>query len=82
MGGRLADDIAEKDVIEGVASAGVSIYAADPAAFQQWCGRLADRTVQSLNNSAQRVAPELLPHIHTLVERAIREAISRQIRFF
>lgn len=49
-----SDDISETDVAKGVAAAGVSIYAANPAPFLKWIDSLITRTINSLAASARK----------------------------
>ncbi|MFB0847532.1 hypothetical protein [Paenibacillus oleatilyticus] len=71
-----ADDIAEKDVLQGVVAAGVSVVSADPAPFLLWIKDLVNRTISSLKASAQQVfTREIRNQIEKLAADVIKQAI-------
>ncbi|MBE5108592.1 hypothetical protein IGI01_26110 [Bacillus thuringiensis] len=73
-----SDDIAEKDVLQGVVAARVSVFSANPTAFLYWINELVNRTISSLKTDAQqkftvemrRVANEIAADV---IRRAIQE---------
>lgn len=71
-----ADDIAEKDVLQGVVAAGVSVYSANPAAFLYWVESLVERTISSLSSSVkQNFTADIRNKVNQLAAGVIRQAI-------
>ncbi|MFT3880803.1 MAG: hypothetical protein QM703_14225 [Gemmatales bacterium] len=70
-----ADDIAEKDVLQGLVAAGVSVASANPAPFVAWIKQLVDRTVDSLRRSSQDLPAQVKNEIVNLAMAAIRDAV-------
>lgn len=71
-----ADDIAEKDVLQGVVAAGVSVYSSNPAPFLYWVETLVNRTISSLSSSVkQRFTAEVRNKVKELTADVIKQAI-------
>lgn len=71
-----SDDITETDAGEGIVAAGVSIATDEPGPFMAWIQDLIDRTIDTLEDSAQQVFPTYLEsQLETLAADAIRAAV-------
>lgn len=71
-----ADDIAEKDVLQGVVAAGVSVYSSNPAPFLYWVETLVNRTISSLSSSVkQRFTADVRNKVKELTADVIKQAI-------
>ncbi|WP_081481740.1 hypothetical protein [Paenibacillus elgii] len=71
-----ADDIAEKDVLQGIVAAGVSVFSSNPGPFLTWIENLVTRTISSLKASAQQVfTREIRNQIEELAADVIKQAI-------
>ncbi|PFB89778.1 hypothetical protein CN273_00065 [Bacillus thuringiensis] len=71
-----AQDIAEKDVAQGVVAAGVSVASSNPAPFYAWIQNLVNRTISSLKKDVQRkFTPEIRKQINQLTAEVIKKAI-------
>ncbi|WP_337035787.1 hypothetical protein [Paenibacillus illinoisensis] len=71
-----AYDISETDVGLGLVSAGVSVFSSNPAPFMAWITDLTNRTIASLNASAQQqFTPEVKREVEGLAFDIIKKAI-------
>lgn len=75
-----ADDVAEKDVLNGVVSAGVSIASSNPGPFIAWISELVKRTISSLKKDASKKFPDAIQNeVTKLAADIIREAITGKV---
>ncbi|MCU5299696.1 hypothetical protein [Bacillus paranthracis] len=72
-----ADDIAEKDVAQGIVSVGVSIFSSNPAPFYAWVKYLVDRTISSLSYDVQQ---KFTGEIKNQLNQITADIISRAIQ--
>ncbi|MDR4905090.1 hypothetical protein P4T54_11015 [Bacillus mycoides] len=71
-----ADDIAEKDVLQGVVAAGVSVFSSNPSAFLYGINNLVNRTISSLQTDAQyKFTAEMRRVANEIAADVIRRAI-------
>ncbi|WP_205415151.1 hypothetical protein, partial [Serratia marcescens] len=71
-----SDDIAEKDVLQGVVAAGVSVFSANPTAFLYWINELVNRTISSIQTDAQhKFTAEMRRVANEIAADVIRRAI-------
>ncbi|ABY46734.1 hypothetical protein [Bacillus mycoides] len=71
-----ADDIAEKDVLQGVVAAGVSVFSSNPSAFLYRINNLVNRTISSLQTDAQhKFTAEMRRVANEIAADVIRRAI-------
>ncbi len=73
------DDISETDVAQGVVAAGVSVVSVEPGPFLEWVTNLIQRTIDSMEASAQQNFPNYLrDQMTSLATDAIATAIRGQ----
>lgn len=71
-----AEDIAEKDVAQGVVAAGVSVASSNPGPFLSWVENLVDRTISTLSSDVkQKFTAGIKSEINHLVADVIKQAI-------
>ncbi|WP_144507453.1 hypothetical protein [Bacillus thuringiensis] len=71
-----SQDIAEKDVLQGVVASGVSVFSANPGPFLAWINDLVNRTISSLTTDAQnKFTAEARRVANGIAADVIRQAI-------